>query len=144
MVCIHTSDKQLASGYGYRWITRDGEGRSILSHRIAYAESKGTHPFDLPRDLVIRHSCDNPWCINLLHLSEGTHQDNTNDKVSRKRQSKGESTGQARLTEQQAMKILAEQTGSWGEQTQLAIQYGVSQQTISKLLSGETWKHLLR
>lgn len=43
---------------------------------------------EIPKDLVVRHKCDNRMCINLEHLELGTHADNTRDKITRKRQKK--------------------------------------------------------
>ena len=34
---------------------------------------------------VIRHTCDNTWCINPDHLLQGTQSDNTHDKIVRGR-----------------------------------------------------------
>ena len=142
--CIHTTDPLTKGGYGYRWVTRGGDGKTVFSHRQAYADKIGVHVFDLPKGLVVRHTCDHPSCINHDHLIPGTHQDNVNDKVQRGRHSKGEDTGASVLTEQQAIQILKEYSGAWGQQTKLAKKYNVAQQTISKLIHGECWKHLPR
>ena len=34
---------------------------------------------------VVMHSCDNPACCNILHLSTGTPKDNSDDKISKRR-----------------------------------------------------------
>jgi hypothetical protein len=39
----------------------------------------------IPKGLIIRHKCDNPACINPLHLDIGTVQDNHNDMKERGR-----------------------------------------------------------
>lgn len=39
----------------------------------------------IPLDMIIRHKCDNPSCINPNHLLIGTHKDNSNDKIERGR-----------------------------------------------------------
>jgi len=43
-----------------------------------------THQRD-PVGGVVRHSCDEPLCINPSHLLEGTHSDNTQDMLARNR-----------------------------------------------------------
>lgn len=136
--CILTTDKLLNSGYGYSW---EG-GRTLLSHRKAYANKIGVDPFKLPKGLVVRHTCDNPACINENHLIGGTQKENIKDKYDRNRAPIGEIASSAKLTEQQAKDILANYSGTWGEQTRLAKFFGVKQQTISKLISGENWSHL--
>ena len=63
-------------GYGHI----EYHGRRYLVHRLFYALNKGE-----PGDLIVRHSCDNPSCVNPDHLSLGTHADNIADMVSKGR-----------------------------------------------------------
>lgn len=142
--CIHTTDHLIKGGYGYRWVKKGEEGRTILSHRQAYADKIGIHPFDLPSSLIVRHTCDHRTCVNWDHLISGTQQDNMDDMVQRKRQSKGDTNGLNVLTEQQVIHILKTYSGKRGEKSVIARQYNVVQQTISKLILGQTWKHLPR
>lgn len=50
-------------------------------HRLAYMLTKG----DIPKGMLIRHSCDNSLCINPDHLLLGTPKDNYDDMVGRNR-----------------------------------------------------------
>jgi len=52
------------------------------AHRVSWALSTGS-PIDSP--VVIRHSCDNPVCVNPRHLLSGSHRDNVMDRVVRGR-----------------------------------------------------------
>jgi hypothetical protein len=98
--------------HGYGEIHRGGKGRTKLrAHRVAYELWIGPIPEDKP---IIRHTCDNPSCINPSHLVAGTSQDNVRDKVERNRQShqgcsqnpcKGEKHPWAKLTDQQCQEI---------------------------------------
>jgi hypothetical protein len=56
-------------------------GETVLAHRYSYFMERG----ELPAGLVVRHSCDNPGCVNPKHLIEGTHKDNSQDMVRRGR-----------------------------------------------------------
>ena len=53
-----------------------------MAHRIIFAS---LNPEINIRGLVIRHTCDNPPCVNPNHLLHGTHRDNMNDKIQRGR-----------------------------------------------------------
>ena len=56
--------------------------KTMLAHRWSYQHHYGVV---MPRDLCVRHVCDNPSCCNPLHLLLGTNQDNMNDKMQRGR-----------------------------------------------------------
>lgn len=64
-------------GYGHFNLQR----RTRWAHRIAYQLEFG----DLRPGLVIRHSCDNPSCVNPAHLSAGSQRDNIHDQIDRGR-----------------------------------------------------------
>lgn len=56
------------------------DGVFVLAHRLAYAIHYGREP----AGELLRHLCDNPFCINPIHLREGSYQDNANDRRSAK------------------------------------------------------------
>jgi DNA-binding Xre family transcriptional regulator len=58
-------------GYGALKI----DGRVLHAHRVAYEPVYG----DIPPELVVLHTCDNPPCVNPAHLRLGTRSDNTRD-----------------------------------------------------------------
>ena len=80
--CIDHGCKGYGLGYATAWIKVDGKRYTTTKHRKVYYEHTG----DLPE--VVRHTCDNPRCINPAHLVGGTHLDNMRDKVERNRQAK--------------------------------------------------------
>jgi hypothetical protein len=93
---------------------------------------------DIPPGLVVRHSCDNPGCVNPEHLSLGTDADNTADKVARKRHGYGEKNAPAKLTESQARAIKADRR----KLRIIAAEYGISGSTVSNIRHGQRWRHL--
>lgn len=54
---------------------------SILQHRAAYAYHFGP----IPKNVIVRHKCDNPPCVNPYHLEIGTYSDNVRDCIERGR-----------------------------------------------------------
>lgn len=63
--------------YGRFWF----RGRLDMAHRASFILNVGPVP---PKALV-RHSCDNPICVNPAHLLVGTHTDNMRDRSARGR-----------------------------------------------------------
>lgn len=62
--------------------------RQWMGTRLMYAAHHG--PFDPWLD--VRHSCDNPACVNIDHLSLGTRADNMRDSVDRRRSKNAKKT----------------------------------------------------
>lgn len=79
--CVPFGGARNRGGYG---VLPKAVNGSRLAHRAALADALGR-----PLVAFALHRCDNPPCINPAHLYEGTHRDNTEDKVSRGRQRGG-------------------------------------------------------
>jgi hypothetical protein len=75
--CIIYEHAKNRDGYGI--LSKKING-SRLAHRAALSKKLGR-----PVEGVTRHTCDNPPCINPDHLLEGTHADNSMDRVLRGR-----------------------------------------------------------
>lgn len=71
--CIDHACKGFGLGYATAWVVRDGKKASTTKHRKVYYEHTGEWPE------VVRHTCDNPRCINPHHLVGGTQIDNVRD-----------------------------------------------------------------
>lgn len=85
-------------------VDKDGYGRilnNISAHRLSYE----IHYGPIPEGLLIRHSCDNPPCVNPEHLSTGEAQDNSNDQKSRGRSTYGSRNGRSVLTPSDVLAI---------------------------------------
>ena len=68
---------RLPDGYGRLTVG----GQKYLAHRLIWEQEHGA----IPEGLVVMHSCDVPSCINIEHLSIGTHTDNMRDAVAKGR-----------------------------------------------------------
>lgn len=126
--CIDHGLKGNQDGYGNRY--RDG--RMNLAHRLVYADKHGLSREEMPP--VVRHTCDNPRCINPDHLLGGTHLDNMRDMRERGR-SHGALPSIRRLTDDQEREIFRLQRAKAKRSREnstrkLAAMYGVDQTTI--------------
>ena len=74
--CIEWHRCRNQQGYG-QWVF---QGRQRQAHRVIFYFHHGYWP------TVVRHTCDNPPCVNIEHLLPGTHADNNRDMVERGRQ----------------------------------------------------------
>lgn len=120
-------------------------GKTELVHRVAYCRSQGIDLCDI-QGKVVRHTCDNPKCVNPAHLEIGTQQDNVEDMIARNRKNpaKGERAPQARLTEDQIKEIRSQFIKSdrtYGAYA-LARRYGVSGRAILNIVQDKSWRHV--
>lgn len=124
--------------HGYGVMRPEGRrtGPTIKAHRVSLMLAG----VDVD-GLVVRHSCDNPPCVNPAHLSTGTKADNSADMVTRDRHARGSRSGTSKLTERQVAEIRARQAAGELHRV-LAAEYGVSRVTITNIVSGKTWRHV--
>lgn len=134
--CWRWTAKKNQSGYGYF----ASGGRNVFAHRYAY---RLTHRSPIADDLVVRHVCDNPECVNPAHLRIGTYSDNRKDMFTRGRgpDRKGEKHPLSRLTTEQVLEI--RQAAAMGEtHANIASRYGMARQYIGKIVNRITWTHV--
>lgn len=123
-------------------INQDGYGcikhsyTTPLAHRLSYELHHG--PIE-PTD-IIRHTCDNPPCVNPNHLVKGTTIDNVNDKISRGRMKVGSQTRSAKLTENEVLQI--RKIGTTVPARVIAERFNTSRRNVSSILSRRIWKHI--
>lgn len=124
---------------------KDGYGRVMSqqtnsAHRLAYLLTKGS----IPPGMCVCHSCDNRACVEPQHLHLGTHDDNMRDMVVRGRHvpKPGVLNGQSKLNDQTVVEIRRHHREG-ASQSALAKQFGVCQATISYVVRGVRWKHLM-
>jgi len=115
----------------------------LKAHRVSY-EIHYAKPLN---ELHCLHKCDNPSCVNPMHLFAGTNLDNIRDKVSKGRcytgNQKGEKNGASKLTDSDVIKIRElYKTGNYTT-FKLGEMYNVNRSTISYIINNKTFKHLL-
>lgn len=136
--CIEHTQKGNKQGYGGATY----KGQWISLHRLAYCEHNSV-TIESIKGLVVRHTCDNPRCINPEHLLIGTLQDNIDDRTKRGRHRNGlRNNGQTKLTEEQVLwirTVYIPRHKEFGCRA-LAQKFAISPATISLLMSDKTWK----
>ena len=120
---------------GYFSIRRNGIRQKL--HRYIYRITVG----EIPKDMVVRHKCDNRLCINPNHLEIGTQLDNIRDRVERNRSAKqnGTDNGMCSIDEETVLKVLFDNDGT---QHEIADRYGISQIHVSQIKTGKRWRHV--
>lgn len=139
--CIEYKGSSDSFGYGRVWSPT--KKRHEKAHRISYCESKGIDLSEIA-GLVVRHTCDNPPCINPNHLILGTHKDNSQDMVSRGRNKffKGEDHTLAKLTNKDVDSIRERYKPRCRTNgcRAMAREYGVCHKTIHEVIHNKRWR----
>lgn len=131
-----TGSVNTITGYGRCRI----DARTSTAHRLSYRLAYGP----VPDGLSVCHHCDTRLCVRPDHLFVGTTADNLRDMVLKGRNAlkQGECNPKARLSGMKVLKIRTlYRTGQY-LQRQLATRFGVSQLTISNIVTRKTWRHL--
>jgi hypothetical protein len=119
-ICIsHSRDRG-----GYARINYNG--KKIGIHKMLYLLLHGED--SIPDSYVLLHSCDNPNCINVEHLTVGTHKENMAD-MAEKGRAKG--NGKKRLKKKQIYDILLNESKL--TVAELAKKYKVKPRTIQSI-----------
>lgn len=106
------------------------------AHRFSYELYKG----EIPEGVFVCHSCDNRACVNPDHLWLGTHDDNMADMVYKERSKAGEDNPSSKLTVSDVKDIRNLFVKNSYTQTLLAEMFGVSQQSIGRIVNNLSYK----
>lgn len=135
--CVVWTGGTNKSGYGRMKIEeRDRKQIFKQAHHVSWFIKYGWWPERL------MHTCDNPPCVKIGHLKEGTYQDNSSDMVAKGRQAKGAQVNSSKLTGYDVRKIrtLCETTNL--THTEIASRYGVDMMTVANIHARRAWAWL--
>lgn len=125
---------------GYVRIRYNGKHDRLF--RVLYQQKYG----EIPKGLVLRHLCNNAWCVNVEHLKVGTYKENYQDMVNCGRSCKGkqnpkisgEKNHNHRLSEKQVKDIYLSDL-SYNKLSKI---YNVTSTNISYIKNKRQWKWL--
>lgn len=128
--CIEFTGCRDACGYGMK--RHNGKVRRV--HVLEWKKHNGP----VPSGLVVMHSCDNPSCFNIQHLSVGTRGDNNADRDAKGRQVsvRGEKSPQCKLSGA-AIRDIKSAELKRGARAALARKYNVHPTMITRVLEGK-------
>lgn len=134
-----TAARSRKMGYGVFGLC----GKTYRAHRISWLIHHGYMP---DSKLDVCHKCDNPACVNPLHLFLGTRTDNMQDCARKGRTSRvprivGTETRSAKLNDA-AVAHLRSLPSDISVLREFALQYGMSYQSVLDAYRGKTWKHV--
>lgn len=139
--CVDHGYTSCLNKNGYRRAWHPPTKKLQLLHRVVYVDHNNV-TFESIEGLSIRHTCDNPRCINPEHLLSGTHADNMRDRSERGRVASvvGDLNPNSKITHKVAIEIRARAvTGRGGNLKDLARMYSISVASVYDILSGRTW-----
>lgn len=128
----------IADKMPYGMIGSGGTGPVVGAHRFSWTLFRGV----IPPGMCVLHSCDNPKCVNPDHLFLGTKTDNNRDRDRKGRQSKGESQGNAVLTEELVRKIRSLYVPRKFSSKRISDLLGLPRPAVNWVIIGRSWKHV--
>lgn len=126
-------------GYGELYF----DGSQQRAHRVSWQLHKGS----IPEGLCVLHRCDYAPCCNPNHLFLGTRKENMDDMARKGRRRNvpaiGEANGSAKLSEADVRLIRRIYSRRECTQIELAKRFKVKQATISSVVLGKSWRHII-
>lgn len=110
-------------GYGIHFANKQGR-----AHRFSFTIFK----HEIPKGMIVMHSCDTPSCVNPDHLRLGTYYENSNDMVNKMR-------CRYKRPIKEILEIRADTSMS---NRALAKKYNLSHTSVNKIKSKLAWKNV--
>jgi hypothetical protein len=122
--------------HGYGKVHHPGKRWTVGAHRVALSHAG----VEVPDNLCVLHSCDNPICCNPAHLRVGTNEENVRDRRNRRRcgSRNGPYYKRPQLSPEKVWHI-RELLAAGLRHKAIAAHIGTSQQTVSAIKNGITW-----
>jgi len=134
-------DKSAGPGRCWLWIgshTRAGYGVFMISktphvtttaHRMALILARG----EVGSGLYVCHRCDNPRCVNPLHLFAGSPTENMADARAKKRLRHGARHPMAKLSDEQVAEMRRLRSADHWKLKALSLRFGVAESAVSRI-----------
>lgn len=121
-------------------------GSNVHASRFAYSI---TYSKTIPDGLIVMHRCDNPPCVNPLHLVLGTYTDNARDRDTKGRgytpgpivPVRGERHPNTSLTTSQVRDIRT-RFANGDLRSELAVAFNVGWSTVDRIVKRRVWTHV--
>ena len=116
-------------------------GKLVIASHVAWFLHHGRWPAS---QQVVRHSCDNPGCLNPGHLLLGTQADNVADMMNRGRHRPvfGEKHPRAKLTDEN-VRVIRVLLADGEPKLRIASRFGISRHAIQRIAWGRGWRHVI-
>jgi hypothetical protein len=92
--------------------------------------------------MFVLHSCDNPPCVNPNHLFLGNNLINSQDRVNKNRQTKGEDHPNHKLKLNDIPKVRSMYSSGKYSMRTLAKLFGICYSEMNAVLNKRTWRHV--
>ena len=109
------------------------------THVVAYCLAHNHEYGELEPELVVRHLCSTPSCVNPKHLRLGTWQHNSDDRVRDGNSCGGEENPKARLTADEVAEIRRLWLTTETKLAELAARFDVTIGCINGVTQNKTW-----
>lgn len=131
--CWIWKGRKTKGGYGNVDIIHDGKWRGINAHRLSYLLIHG----EVPDNIHVCHSCDNPPCCRPDHLWLGTFEENMQDAIDKGRKDNtGEKNGRRKINWETVNEIRACKDKTRNE---LAKEYGLKKMQVGNIIRNISW-----